>query len=188
MPATTVTAERTSKRSLPKLKAPPTPEQKKAQTEFAARLKKLMEERGMTQSSLARELWGTIKDGRGYEVARNRDRISVYLAGLGLPEEDNAKSMAKILGCTVEDLMGAEGMTKPITRNRGTITTQMVMSEDRPGWMQVQVNVLMPMPKVAELVKMLDEIRKEEEAALALGVVPNSPFEDEEDDEEALGR
>ncbi len=51
------------------------PEQIQMQ-EFGRRVHDLRMARGMSQSDLARAIGGTTKDARGYDVARNRDRIS----------------------------------------------------------------------------------------------------------------
>ena len=65
---------------------------------FAATLRQLMLDRKMSRSMLARKVWGTVKDKRGYDVARNRDRIGHYLTGKSFPAPDNLKKIAKALG------------------------------------------------------------------------------------------
>ena len=58
---------------------------------------------GMNQSQVAKAVWGTIKDSRGVEVARNRDRIRAYLEGSGATPDNFAK-VASALGVGVDDL------------------------------------------------------------------------------------
>lgn len=121
--------------ALTRLKAPPSAEMVKIQKDFADNLARLMQAKGMKQSDLAREVWGTTKDKRGYEVARNRDRISAYLAGAGIPETDNLNKIAAALGCTAEDLLGAEEMAaRPLTRTKAhQVEINMVSVFGRPG-------------------------------------------------------
>lgn len=71
---------------------------------FAQRLHEAMMKNQMNASQVAREVWGTIPDSRGINVARNRDRIRHYLAGTSYPEPDNLVKLAKAVGLPVEDL------------------------------------------------------------------------------------
>jgi transcriptional regulator with XRE-family HTH domain len=63
-----------------------------------------MKKLGMSSSELARQVWGTTTDKRGYTVARNRDRIGHYLAGTSYPEAENLAKLAAALGVPVETL------------------------------------------------------------------------------------
>ena len=49
--------------------------------EFAEWLAAQMAARGFNRSDVARAIWGTVPDTRGYDVAKNRDRIGAYLQG-----------------------------------------------------------------------------------------------------------
>lgn len=88
------------------MKATPRPELQS----FAARLRQGMN--GRNNSDLAREVWGTIKDVRGYNVAKNRDRIAAYLNGSAYPEPENLAKIADVLGIPIEELQIKEG-TQP---------------------------------------------------------------------------
>ncbi len=64
---------------------------------------------GITPSEIARRIWGTAKDKRGYDVARNRDRIGHYLAGTSYPTEVNLQKLADVLNMPIETLrVGAQ--------------------------------------------------------------------------------
>jgi transcriptional regulator with XRE-family HTH domain len=63
------------------------------------------EAKGWSQSDLARAIWGQIPSSRGYPVARNRDRISVYEKGLNSPSPRNLKRLADALGVAPADLL-----------------------------------------------------------------------------------
>lgn len=41
----------------------------------------MLDERNMTRADLARKVWGTMTDERGYEVAKNRQSLSRYISG-----------------------------------------------------------------------------------------------------------
>lgn len=71
---------------------------------FKQRLYQLRRDKGWSQSEVARRAWGVVTDGRGYEVARNRDRISAYEAGRDIPTRENLEKLAEILGVGVADL------------------------------------------------------------------------------------
>lgn len=77
--------------------------------EFSRKLFDLMQKKDLSQSDLARLVWGTKVDARGYEVAKGRDRISAYLAGKSLPEKANLKKLAEVLDVAPEDLVEFEG-------------------------------------------------------------------------------
>jgi transcriptional regulator with XRE-family HTH domain len=85
------------------MKADPRPELQP----FAARLRQGMN--GRSNSALAREVWGTIKDSRGYDVAKNRDRVAAYLKGSAYPEPENLAKIADVLGIPIEELQIKEG-------------------------------------------------------------------------------
>jgi len=58
-------------------------------------------------SELARRAFGTIKDDRGYDVARNRDRVGAYLKGTSYPTPANLQKIAGALGVPVAELAWA---------------------------------------------------------------------------------
>ena len=71
---------------------------------FAKILREAMMRNGLSASEVARRVWGTSKDNRGYDVAKNRDRIGHYLAGTSYPEAKNLCKLALAVGLTAEDL------------------------------------------------------------------------------------
>jgi transcriptional regulator with XRE-family HTH domain len=148
--------------ALTRFKTPPNAETVKLQKDFADNLARAMQDKGMSQSDLARIVWGSTKDSRGYDVARNRDRISAYLAGAGIPEPDNLKKLAAALDLTPEDLLGAEVMAaRPLTRTKShQVDIQMASVIGRPGWMQVSLNVVVPMADAQEFLTLYDKVRQ----------------------------
>jgi hypothetical protein len=75
--------------------------------EFATWLDIEMACRGLTKSSLARLIWGSVDDPRGYKVAKNRDRIGVYLSGTGYPSLDTKYKLAEVFDVGwIDDIPG----------------------------------------------------------------------------------
>jgi transcriptional regulator with XRE-family HTH domain len=68
---------------------------------FANTLRTLMLDRRISASDLARAVWGTRKDHRGYDVAKGRDRIGHYLSGNSFPNQDTLAKLAKALHVNV---------------------------------------------------------------------------------------
>lgn len=75
---------------------------------FAEALRKAMEEQALSLTEVARRVWGTTKDTRGYEVAKNRDRIGHYLKGTSYPIPENLQKLADAVGVPVESLTIAQ--------------------------------------------------------------------------------
>lgn len=72
---------------------------------FARNLRRLRESKGWSQSDLARKVWGTTVDQRGYTVARNRDLISSYERAVYLPKSLTIDKIANILGVPASTLL-----------------------------------------------------------------------------------
>jgi transcriptional regulator with XRE-family HTH domain len=85
-----------------RVNSPPTVEI--GQQAFGQRLQQLLDKKGMNYSDLAREVWGSTETKTGYKVAKNRDRISVYIAGKAFPDPRNLKKIADKLGVEVSEL------------------------------------------------------------------------------------
>lgn len=75
--------------------------------DFARRLYHYLNEKGWTNSDLARAVWGEKRNAAGHMEAKGRDRISVYLKGETMPEARTLKLLADALGVTPEDLCPA---------------------------------------------------------------------------------
>ena len=71
---------------------------------FAKRLRQLMSERELTQSELAAKIWGRHTSSEGKNVAKGRDRISVWVSGRNFPDRENLQKLAKHLKVKVSDL------------------------------------------------------------------------------------
>jgi len=138
-----------------------TPETQTLQKDFADRLAKWMKDKGYSQSKLAREIWGSMKDSRGYDVARNRDRISAYLAGAGLPETENLQKLCDALGCSPDDLVGPVGTTRPLTRRTNPIDVQLATVSGQPDMLMIVANTILPAGTAIEILKLIQDARSQ---------------------------
>ena len=72
---------------------------------FAKRLKAIMRERELSASDVAAKMWGRYTNAEGKNVARGRDRLSVWLNGLNFPDAKNLPLLAKVLDVKTTDLV-----------------------------------------------------------------------------------
>jgi hypothetical protein len=124
---------------------------------FARRLHEFMARKGMSQSDLARAVWGKDTDTRGYEVAKNRDRISSYLRGRSIPEPANMKTIADKLGVTVAEL-APDVLASVVDRAHPAVSMSMVAGHSDKT--HLQVNKLVPMAVAAKIIALLSEDEK----------------------------
>ena len=125
-----------------------------------------MQRQNMNASDVARKVWGEIKDGRGYNVARNRDRIGYYLAGVSFPEDENLRKLADAVGLAYEAL----AMTKPPSgpsvsstsgvgfggvSRRGMLDTQLAILNNRPGYAVLALKREMKLETALRIIEML---------------------------------
>ena len=71
---------------------------------FAKRLSQLMSERELSQSEVAEKIWGRHVSSEGKNVAKGRDRISVWVSGRNFPDRENLQKLAKALKVKVSEL------------------------------------------------------------------------------------
>lgn len=126
--------------------------------DFVEKLRKLMHERRLSQSGLARKIWGETKDPRGYKVARNRDRISAWLAGRSVPDHENLGRLSDALGVQPDDLMPAQD--RPSASGRSVygppeITITSVAGASN-GMVLLQVNKMVSMPVALQVAGILE--------------------------------
>lgn len=91
--------------------------------EFAKKLVKILRQKGMNQSELARAM--------GF----SRDAVSSWVRARSMPEPKNLIMLADVLGTTVEEL------TLPIEHDPTRSQLPLLMGEDRPPDTQELVNL-----------------------------------------------
>lgn len=127
-----------------------------ALSNFPKNLKKLRQDRGWSQSDLAREIWGTTKDGRGYDVARNRDRISVYEKGTSVPTEDHLREIATVLGVSPQELAPDVVAHRAEKRRDPAMAMVMVPGEEGdPQIVHFRTNLFVSLDTAAKVIALL---------------------------------
>jgi transcriptional regulator with XRE-family HTH domain len=106
---------------------------------FGARLIALRTAKGFpTGADLARAIWGTTPDSRGFEVAKNRDTIWRYETDKSLPSKKNLELVAQALQVSLDDLDPDHVIRKrpqtdrPVAQQRA-LTTQPKLRNDMLG-------------------------------------------------------
>jgi transcriptional regulator with XRE-family HTH domain len=124
--------------------------------QFARRLHQLMTQKGWSNSDLARQVWGETTDTKGYTVAKNRDRVGVYLRGEGLPEPATLEKIAGVFGITKEDL--APDLTAAaVDRDKPEIGFTMVQGHtDR---VHLQINTIVSLSVASQIVALIEQAK-----------------------------
>jgi hypothetical protein len=116
-----------------------------------------MNEKALSNSDLARLVWGETKDAKGYPVAKNRDRIGVYLKGEGFPEPRTLAKLAEALGTTAEEL-APEITAATVDRERPELAMTAVGGDTDK--MHVQVNALLPLDVAVKIMEIVAQAKK----------------------------
>jgi transcriptional regulator with XRE-family HTH domain len=119
---------------------------------FSRRLHEIMIEKGLSQSDLARKIWGTIENNQGYTVAKNRDRISVWLRGEVIPDARNMKMLAEALDTELEDL-APDIMAATVDRESPEISMNMIAGHSDK--VHLHINKLLPFVLASKIVQMI---------------------------------
>ena len=138
---------------------------------FAEALHEAMNRKRMNASALARAVWGTTKDYRGYDVAKNRDRIAYYLSGKSAPRDDVLKKLADILDVPLDHLAGL----RPGRGGGETATVSVVPVERETGGplhLVLKCSVLLPMAIAMKILKLINDAPNDEKNAAPLEVAP----------------
>lgn len=121
---------------------------------FSRKLAELMAMRGLSQSDLARAVWGGMTDNRGRDVAKNRDRISFYVRGSRLPEPKTMKMLADALGVPLDDLHPP--LAVPVgSRNPSPVTFTIMAGQEHLAMLTVKK--IVPVALAAKIVMLLTE-------------------------------
>jgi transcriptional regulator with XRE-family HTH domain len=124
---------------------------------FASNLRRLRLALNLSQSDLARKIWGDTTDSRGYTVARNRDRISYYEARKAVPEAHTLGVLAEKLGTTVEEL--APDLLAQETDKQRDPEISMAMVKDKADLVHLRVNTLCTLALASKIISLLTDER-----------------------------
>lgn len=132
--------------------------------EFAQVVLKAMLKKNLSQSDLAREIWGTTKDSRGHDVARNRDRITDYVKGRAYPEPKNLEKLAEALELPIEALQ-IERSNKGVSRlasNQADVQLHLLAAE--PDRCLLIVQKIISTKLALEIAKLINDERQADNA------------------------
>lgn len=116
---------------------------------FSDLLQRLLDERGMTRADLAKLVWGTIVDERGYTVAKNRQALSKYIAGKASPSRQTRLRIAEALGVPYTDLFPEE---QKVNRPGSGITLE---PASPPGVSRLRLDVEMPTKEATKVIEIV---------------------------------
>jgi transcriptional regulator with XRE-family HTH domain len=120
---------------------------------FARKLHDVLTANNMSQSDLAREVWGTTRDGRGFEVAKGRDRISAYVNAKAFPEPGTLRMLAKALNMKPEEL-APEAVASAVDRENPAVSITAVAGHFDKVYLRV--NQLVPLAVALEVGRLLE--------------------------------
>jgi len=125
-------------------------------TDIGYRIRIWREHRGMhSGSDLARAIWGSTPDPRGYDVAKNRDTIWRYEKGKSRPSRKNLIVLATALRVLPEDIdpVPRRPPEPPPIRSRKIICTP----KHKGLIMGVEIDADLPPEIAAQIVKLVED-------------------------------
>jgi transcriptional regulator with XRE-family HTH domain len=134
--------------------------------EFSQKLREALDRAGLTPSDLARRIWGdAAPTAKGYVSARNRDRISKYLAGKVIPDAATLKLLAKALRVPEESL-APQVVGNRLEREHPELRLTVIAGHrDR---VHLTINSAMSLSKALGVIALINEKEDSEEAKLEL--------------------
>ncbi len=124
---------------------------------FARNLNQIMIDRGVTQSDIARALWGETVTNDGKTAAKGRDRISVYLKGRTVPNQKTLKSIAEVLNVPVEEL-APDLIGSAVDRDNPEFAMSVVAGHSDKVF--VRVSKLMPLKYAVEIATIIERVER----------------------------
>lgn len=134
-------------------KAPTTPIERIGLPKFSRNLYEARLARGLSMSDLARKIWGTVTDTRGYEIPKNKDRISRWENGEQVPEPGNLRLLADALDMSVEEL--APDLTAKAIDKNAQPAVNMTMIQGQPGKVHLVINTLTSLDIASKIIALL---------------------------------
>lgn len=124
---------------------------------FGDRLRRILLERRMSQSDLARLVWNeTRTDNRGYDVVVGKDRISAYVNNHAAPEPRTLQMIAAALKMSVEELA-----PELVSAHNANATPPAIKIEALAGHTDkvlLQVRRLVPLSYAVRIAEILSEL------------------------------
>jgi len=127
---------------------------------FAKLLREAMHARKMNASDLARAIWGTTTDPRGYDVARNRDRVGAYLAGTGYPSRETLPKLCEAVGLD-PNLVPLPTRSSAPREFSGTPDVTFTLMTEHPGICSMYIRKMMPVEIGMKIMELLNSFNAE---------------------------
>lgn len=123
---------------------------------FGDRLRRILIERNMSQSDLARLVFNeTRTDNRGYDVVVGKDRISAYVNNRQTPEPKTLKLIAEALKMDPAEL--APELVSALNRNSAGPTILIEALSGHTDKVRLQIHQLVPRRIAARIMEILSE-------------------------------
>lgn len=119
---------------------------------FAANLELVRTHKGLSKSDLAREIWGTYTDSRGYTAAKNRDRIGAWESGRATPTPENLALLSEALDIDA-NLLAPDLMARAAS-NAPEAFSLRVLAND-PEKAHLRVNTILPTETAVKVMGLL---------------------------------
>ena len=127
-----------------------------ATVDFARKLRRLLAQKRMSQSDLARACWGEEEMTGGYFGARGRDRINKYVTGKALPDPDSLVAIATVLDVPPADLAPSV-VGKALEREHPEIRMTMIAGHREA--VHVSIDSVMPLAVAVQIIALINETR-----------------------------
>jgi transcriptional regulator with XRE-family HTH domain len=123
---------------------------------FGDRLRRILIERNMSQSDLARLVFNETRiDNRGYEVVVGKDRISAYINNRAKPEPKTLRLIANALKMTPEEL--APEVVSESGKNADGPTMLVEALSGHTDKVRLQIHQLIPLHKAVKIMSIINE-------------------------------
>jgi transcriptional regulator with XRE-family HTH domain len=126
---------------------------------FAWRLHRCMQLKGLSNSDLARLMWGETTDLAGHRVARNRDMISLYLHGRRFPEPRQMERLAAVLGVGMVELATDASMAGRADADMDDPTQVCRMTMIGLDEVRVEFDRILPTMVAAKIIELLGTLQ-----------------------------
>lgn len=113
---------------------------------FAANLRRIMDQRGLNQSDVARLAFDDVykPPGAKYVQVKGRDRISIYLRKGALPSRNTLLEIAKGLGVHPDELLPNYSDCRLSAQAAPAAPLSIAAMPHRPGYSHVVINLAVP--------------------------------------------
>jgi transcriptional regulator with XRE-family HTH domain len=123
--------------------------------DFPRRLRAARELRKLSQSDLARLVWGEEITAAGYKAAKNRDRVSAYELGNSRPNPENFRKLCTALETTPMALW-PDNLSRRVTSAAQPVLSFTAL-ESSPGKVRLDVHAILPTAAAMKIVAIVQE-------------------------------